>query len=390
VDMTPASPFDSVTGLYYARRQLTAAAGFENNKTYVVVVKATVDSVSALDVHVFQVRPLRTGDSYAIVNHADYGNAKLVRSTTPANTLTVDANHLVAVPATQKVDVDTIKTQAVTCAAGVTVLASVGTAATSTAQTGDSYAIVNGDHGLVSIQDDVDAIKLQTDKLTFEAVTNHIEAAVQNIAADAIDATAIKNGAIDANTFAAGALDAVWSTAARTLTAIDEDSTTLDLDATIATAVWNAATSGYGGAGTYGQAVEDILADTNELQVDDYPTSIAAIKTVVDVIQADTDLLDDEAGGLADIHTDIGTLQAAVDGITAAVITNAAGADVAADIIAAKAVVDLVEDIVRNKMVITDANGNTVLYADDSVTPLYSVNGCVTDDSTTTTRLRLA
>lgn len=40
---------------------------------------------------------------------------------------------------TQKVDVETIKTQAVTCGAGVTVLASVGTAATSTAQTGDSY-----------------------------------------------------------------------------------------------------------------------------------------------------------------------------------------------------------------------------------------------------------
>lgn len=37
------------------------------------------------------------------------------------------------------VDVQTIKTQAVTCSAGVTVLASVGTAATSTAQTGDSF-----------------------------------------------------------------------------------------------------------------------------------------------------------------------------------------------------------------------------------------------------------
>ena len=35
----------------------------------------------------------QTGDSYAIVNHADHGNAKLVRSTTPANTLTVDASH---------------------------------------------------------------------------------------------------------------------------------------------------------------------------------------------------------------------------------------------------------------------------------------------------------
>lgn len=33
------------------------------------------------------------GDVYAIVNHADYGNSKLVRSTTPANTLTVDASH---------------------------------------------------------------------------------------------------------------------------------------------------------------------------------------------------------------------------------------------------------------------------------------------------------
>lgn len=39
-----------------------------------------------------------------------------------------------------KSDLDTIKTQTVTCGAGVTVLASVGTAATSTAQTGDNFA----------------------------------------------------------------------------------------------------------------------------------------------------------------------------------------------------------------------------------------------------------
>ena len=52
----------------------------------------------------------QTGDSYAVVNHADYGNAQLVRSTTPANTLTVDANHEVTVPDTQKVDLETIKT----------------------------------------------------------------------------------------------------------------------------------------------------------------------------------------------------------------------------------------------------------------------------------------
>jgi len=35
----------------------------------------------------------QTGDSYPIVSHASYGNAQLVRSTTPANTLTVDASN---------------------------------------------------------------------------------------------------------------------------------------------------------------------------------------------------------------------------------------------------------------------------------------------------------
>jgi len=59
-----------------------------------------------------------------------------------------------------KTDLDTIKTQAITCAAGVTVLASVGTAATSTAQTGDSYAIVNsgtfGNSALKTLIDTVD------------------------------------------------------------------------------------------------------------------------------------------------------------------------------------------------------------------------------------------
>ena len=33
----------------------------------------------------------QTGDSYAVVSHADYGLAKLVRSTTPANALNIDS-----------------------------------------------------------------------------------------------------------------------------------------------------------------------------------------------------------------------------------------------------------------------------------------------------------
>jgi hypothetical protein len=64
-----------------------------------------------------------------------------------------------------KADLDTIKTQAVTCAAGVTVLASVGTAATSTAQTGDTYALAAGATGFTAIDTVVDAIKVKTDYL---------------------------------------------------------------------------------------------------------------------------------------------------------------------------------------------------------------------------------
>jgi hypothetical protein len=37
----------------------------------------------------------QTGDAYAVVNHVDYGNAKLVRSTTPANTLNVSETNSV-------------------------------------------------------------------------------------------------------------------------------------------------------------------------------------------------------------------------------------------------------------------------------------------------------
>lgn len=72
VDMTPASPFDSITGCYWVRRQLTAAAGFEAGKNYLVVVKATVDSVAAIQMHTFQVRVPQTGDSYALAN-GDHG-----------------------------------------------------------------------------------------------------------------------------------------------------------------------------------------------------------------------------------------------------------------------------------------------------------------------------
>lgn len=55
----------------------------------------TIPTVTTLTGHTAQ-----TGDGYAILNHADYGNAQLVRSVTPANALAVDSNNAAAVTGT--------------------------------------------------------------------------------------------------------------------------------------------------------------------------------------------------------------------------------------------------------------------------------------------------
>ena len=47
--------FDSVTGLYASKIQLTAAAGFEAGKCYTALIQATVDSVTAITTHSFQI-----------------------------------------------------------------------------------------------------------------------------------------------------------------------------------------------------------------------------------------------------------------------------------------------------------------------------------------------
>jgi hypothetical protein len=63
------------------------------------------------------------------------------------NTVVPDAAGTVPIDGTLKVDIETIKTRAVTCGAGVTVYAHVGTAAVSTAQTGDGYSYLTTNLG---------------------------------------------------------------------------------------------------------------------------------------------------------------------------------------------------------------------------------------------------
>ena len=135
----------------------------------------------------------------------------------------------------------------------------------------------------------ITAAAIATGAIDADAIAdNAIDAGA--IAADAITAAKIADGAIDAATFAAGAINAaaiatgaidadalaadagteiataVWASGTRTLTALDEDTTTIDIDGAlaagvptagaIADAVWDEALAGHQGAGSAGEALD--------------------------------------------------------------------------------------------------------------------------------------
>jgi len=71
VDVNAMTAFDSVTGLYLGRQQLTAALGFQVDKHYTVLIKATVDGVTAITTHNFQVVPATVGADVLYIKGVD-------------------------------------------------------------------------------------------------------------------------------------------------------------------------------------------------------------------------------------------------------------------------------------------------------------------------------
>lgn len=296
VDMTVASPFDAITGCYWVRRQLTAAAGFEAGKNYLVVVKATVDSVAAIQMHTFQVEAasvaqtgdsyarlgapagasvsadiadlptvsefeartlaaadytvvadlgtVQTGDAYAIVAHADYGNAKLVRSTTPVNTLTVDASHQ-ALALTNAITNDAITAAAIANGAidAATFAAGAIDAAAIADNAIDAGAIADGaiDNGAFAA-DAITAAKIAAD------VTTELQSGLATATAALILATPANKLATDATGYVK---------VSGTKNTLDDlnDAAAAPSTADVADAVWDEAIAGHAGAGTTGAAL---------------------------------------------------------------------------------------------------------------------------------------
>lgn len=116
--------------------------------------------------------------------------------------------------------------------------------------------------------------------------------------------------------------------------------------AAIADAVCDEALAGHAGAGTVGKAISDILADTNELQTNqgDWATAVGF-----------------STHSAADVKTAI----------------EASGSDL-----------DYLVKALVNKVVITEANGNTEMFNDANAS-LGTIASAITSDGTYTTRLRM-
>lgn len=193
-------------------------------------------------------------------------------------------------------DIQTIKTQTVTCAAGVTVGAYVGgtgaAALETTAQSilTDTAEIGAAGAGLTAI---TGLIGTPTD---FGSGTSTIAANLQDLAdngtatydraTDSLQAIRDRGDLewITATGFSTHSAADVWAAGTRTLTA----NTNLNdpTAAAIADAVWDEATAGHVSAGTFGKAAGDILADTNELQGD--WANGGRLDLLIDAILADT------------------------------------------------------------------------------------------------------
>jgi hypothetical protein len=139
---------------------------------------------------------------------------------------------------------------------------------------------------IAAIKTVVDAIKVKTDQLVF-TVANKVDANV----------TAVTAGIIAAGSFASGALDAVWSTAARTLTAFsfsvtvgtNNDKTGYTLSATGVQAIWDALTSALTTVGSIGRRLADDIDTTISSRGTGTALDAAGVRSAVGLASANLD-----------------------------------------------------------------------------------------------------
>ncbi len=287
------------------------------NGVYGVTFDATdTATVGEMEVSVVVSGALIVFDKFAVLEEAVY-DALFV-----ANAIGYVAN--------QPVDVNTIKTQTVTCSAGVTVSPFVGS--TGAAVNGTNANTLSGhDPGatlgtgtstLTQTQVSGGAYALNSSSFAFN--TAHDFTTTQKTSLNSATPVAtVGSGGITSSSFAAGAIDATAIAA----NAIGASELATDAVTEIAAGVWDLATSGHTTSGTFGAAMAAAGAagdpwstslpaaygaGTAGFYVGTYlNSSIAAVKTDTAAVKTKTDNLPGDPADASDVAALIGALPTA-------------------------------------------------------------------------------
>ena len=286
---------------------------------------------------------------------------------------------------------------------------------TSVAQTGDSYARLGAPSGasvsvdVAAVKTDTAAVKVQTDKMTF-TVANKMDSNVYTWNGTAVSAPATA-GIPDVNV--KNIANAAVNTASAQIGANVVSQTNIDFGA-LQKASLNAATpaSVTGAVGSVTGAVGSVTGNVGGNVTGSVGSVTGAVGSVTGAVGSVTAAVSVTGDLSATMKTSVTTAaSAATPAVTVSDKTGfalTAGEHTSIQTDAYNAMNTAYTDatslnagslldrmrvlgwIQRNKIAVTDASGNTVIYKDDNSTAAFTVSAMLTDDSTTTTRLRAA
>lgn len=244
-------------------------------------------------------------------------------------------------------------------AADYTVVSDLGTV-----QTGDSYAIVNGDHGLVSIQDDIDEVLADTNELQtdlkdtgrLDALIDAIKAKTDNLPVDPADESLLEAAILAAHAVTDGKVD------------------------------------------TNGVDINSVLTNQTHIMGGGFATGTDSLKILSDVLDALGTKADNLALAVAAVDGTIGVNGVGLTAITDStdLITSARMTEL--DIATAGKVAFLIRkiaDALVNKLIVRNTAGGAgedvgdAEMFNDASASLGTIDKAFADDGTFTTRKRL-
>lgn len=361
--------FDGITGnhvLIIDTSDNTVADFYVTGKEYQVRVEGATVDAGAVNAFVGTFSIERGGGVLALLKNATYGIDKLVRSTTPANTLDVSATGEAGL------DFDNIKD-----ATGAHTLTNI------TVPTVTTNTDMRGTDGANTTVPDAAGVA---------ATPAEVATALTNINLDHLMKTAVANNA--------------------DMTAEVVDGTVLSnlMSKTSDTSTYAVADDSFEAVGDRVKDVETDTGTTLDTLIKDIPTTAElALRTL---LTADYVVVGDTIAGVTAVTNDVGITQAGADrvwGTAARVLTagtnlnDISTAQVNTEVdnalntaIPGAPTADSINQYIQhlkwvlaNKMAITEATGNTVGYKDDGITQAYSVAAAFTTAAGITTRKQL-